>query len=254
MHEIDAGNAAAYLARAGLIRADEPVTIRVLEGGVSNMVLMVERGDPAESDFVVKQARHQLRTRQPWFSRLERIWREIQVLRTCEMLLEAAATQPCRPGREQNVPPIGIPRILYVDRDNYLFAMTAAHATEVWKSQLLAGHADPSIASACGHLLATLHGLSWRDPRLAAELGDRSLFEELRIDPYYRTLIVAHPELRPELERLIDSVAEHRLSLVHADFSPKNLLVGTAGIDDGRFRDRPFRRTGLRLWVFFRAT
>ena len=142
MHEIDAENAAAYLARVGLIAAGEPASIRILDGGVSNMVLRVERADPAQADFVVKQARRQLRTRQPWFSPLERIWREIEVLQVCQTLLER------EPKRGQNdllnssdpfIPAIGIPRVLYVDRENYLFAMTAADATEVWKTQLLAG-------------------------------------------------------------------------------------------------------------------
>ena len=52
------------------------------------MVLLVERSPPA-ADFVLKQARAQLRTRQEWFSSVERIWREAEVL---TILRSAAGT------------------------------------------------------------------------------------------------------------------------------------------------------------------
>src|SRR5580698_139817 len=95
MHEIDSANAVAYLTASGLIAADEPVTVRELAGGVSNMVLLVERTRDPEASFVVKQARRQLRTRQPWFSRLERIWREVEVLEVCQRSLIRSESVGC---------------------------------------------------------------------------------------------------------------------------------------------------------------
>jgi 5-methylthioribose kinase len=246
MREIDASNAAAYLTAAGLISGPERATIRELTGGVSNMVLLVERPSEGEASFVVKQARRQLRTRQPWFSRLERIWREVEVIEVCQQLLAKSAISACPICAGRNLPAIDTPRILYVDRENYLFAMTAAPGMPpVWKTALLAGKADDSIAAACAHLLASLHGLSWLNSDLGQRLGDSSLFEELRIDPYYRALAIVHPELKAELERLIAEVAENQLSLVHADFSPKNLLVGPAELmmvdfETGHFGDPAF--------------
>jgi 5-methylthioribose kinase len=124
--------------------------------------------------------------------------------------------------------------VLWEDRAHYAFAMTAApHDHAVWKNALLDGEASRAaaatqhfrIASACGRLLARLHSGSWRDKTLCLELGDTALFDALRIDPYYRTIAAAHDDLRLPVERLIDSLHANRLSLVHADFSPKNLLV-----------------------------
>ena len=168
------------------------------------------------------------------------------MLETCERLLAESAAIPCVACAGESLPPIGTPRVLFVDRENYLFAMTASPGTPtVWKTQLLAGVFDETIAAACAHLLATLHGKSWQDPELSRLLADRSLFDELRIDPYYRTLAAVHSPLRPELEQLIASTAAHRLALVHADFSPKNLLVGPAGLmmvdfETGHFGDPAF--------------
>jgi hypothetical protein len=46
----------------------------MLEWGVSNVVLRVTPDTGA--DFIVKQSRPQLRTPIPWFSRIDRIYRE----------------------------------------------------------------------------------------------------------------------------------------------------------------------------------
>jgi 5-methylthioribose kinase len=128
--------------------------------------------------------------------------------------------------------------VLWEDRENYAFAMTAAPMNHgVWKQWLLAGGGanfatnarNGHIATACGRLLARLHSGSWRDATLSAELGDRALFDALRVDPYYRTIAAMHDDLRPHVERLIESLAENSLALVHADFSPKNLLVYPRG-------------------------
>jgi aminoglycoside phosphotransferase (APT) family kinase protein len=58
--------------------------------------------------------------------------------------------------------------------------------------------------------------------------GDRTNFEQLRIDPYYRTTATRHAQHRGifrALHDLINISSEIRTSLVHGDFSPKNILV-----------------------------
>lgn len=242
MQLIDAASAENYLRQSGRIAPGETVCVRELTGGVSNMVLLVERPSHANGDLVLKQARAQLRTAQPWFSSVERVWREAAVLRACRKLLERSHKHPAPPTTWS----AQTPRIVFEDRDNFLFAMTAApRPNRVWKQDLLAGMVADDIATACGRLLGTLHGQSWRDDALAAELGDRSLFDELRIDPYYRTLAAAQLTARPAIERLLASLAAHPRSLVHADFSPKNLLVFDGGLmmvdfETGHFGDPAF--------------
>lgn len=242
---IDGHNAESYLRSTGRIGLDEHVHVRELTGGVSNMVLLVERPQHEGRDFVLKQARAQLRTTRAWFSSVERVWREAEVLALCTGLLEKAG-ELGGARVDQARRKACTPAILFEDRENYLFAMTAApRPNAVWKQALLAGEADRSIATACGQLLATLHGGSWRNPSIAAALGDRTLFDQLRVDPYYRTLMEAQPAMRAPLERLIASLDENPLSLVHADFSPKNLLVFADGLmmvdfETGHYGDPAF--------------
>ena len=93
--------------------------------------------------------------------------------------------------------------------------------------------------------MGTLHAESWQNTDIAARLGDRSLFDQLRIDPYYRTLAEARPDARAGIERLLASVDASPRSLVHADFSPKNLLIFSGGLlmvdfETGHFGDPAF--------------
>ena len=51
------------------------------------------------------------------------------------------------------------------------------------------------------------------------------VFDELRLDPYYRFTAARFPEFAPHLDRLIADCRNRAVSLVHGDWSPKNLLV-----------------------------
>src|SRR4029453_4982285 len=86
MFEITTPSAAEYLRTRGRIEAQEPVQVSELAGGVSNLVLLVTL--PALGQrFVLKQARGQLRVKEEWLCPVERIWREVEVLRACGELL-----------------------------------------------------------------------------------------------------------------------------------------------------------------------
>ena len=151
MRFIDEHTAAAYLREVGLLSAHERAEIEPLSGGVSNQVLYVACLDRDHDDFVLKQARPQLRTPDPWFCGVERIWREVEVLRICQRVLE----QPPSSGSCQLS--AQTPRVLFEDREQYVFAMSAAPRDHrVWKQELLAGTARPEIAAAMRRPAGTL--------------------------------------------------------------------------------------------------
>jgi 5-methylthioribose kinase len=245
MHLLDEENAVGYLCAAGWVDPHERVDVRLLAGGVSNQVLLIERPDRPESSFVLKQARPQLRTAAPWFATVERIWREVDVMRACERLLSTAD-----PGAKPLA--VRVPRVLFEDRGEFAFAMEAAPADHhVLKQDLLAGQADPAIAAPCGQLLGRLHGRSWNDAALREQLGDRVIFDQLRTDPYYRSVLRAFPDAAKPLERLIASLDAPGRALVLADFSPKNVLVYSGGLmlvdfETGHFGDPAF---DLGFWL-----
>jgi aminoglycoside phosphotransferase (APT) family kinase protein len=212
------------------VQADAHVEVRELSGGVSNIVFLVS--PQGETPFVLKQARQQLRVPQPWFCGVDRLLREIDVLHVCDRVLWQTAVEAQRAAGSHSARiAVEVPAILFEDRENYLYAMTAAppqHTT--WKQQLLAGNADTQVAAACGELLAKIHSQTWLDEAVAQQFDDRQFFDALRLDPYYRQIAKVHPELAPTVNALIDSVLEHRRCLVHGDFSPKNLLLWDTGL------------------------
>lgn len=218
MLELGPNNLIDYLCDTG--RMSREVAARshaqTLSGGVSNVVMRVTV--PDGEDFVVKQSRAQLRTQAAWFSQPERIWRERDVLEVLSRV----------------TPPGLVPKLLFEDRDNYLFAMEAISREHlVWKSCLLEGEVDTSIASRLGGALANIHAQTVGDADLCQRLGDRTIFDELRLDPFYRYMAERDSELRPPLERLIDETLATPVCLVLGDFSPKNILLvpSEAGYD-----------------------
>jgi aminoglycoside phosphotransferase (APT) family kinase protein len=234
MLQLTPQSAAPYLRERGLIAPQEAVDVRELSGGVSSTVLLIHpQGDKA--DFVVKQALPQLKVQQEWLCSPERIGREVETLEICGRLLANETAAGLR-----------VPTLILADRANYCYAMTAApQGHKTWKELLLGGSADPALAAACGTLLGTLHAGSWRNREIAQRLDDRQYFDALRLDPYYRRVAQVHPDLAPVLTALIDEAYSTRLSLVHGDFSPKNLLVASGEIwlidfEVGHFGDPAF--------------
>ena len=195
-----------YLRSHRLIE-DAPVETRVLKGGVSNRTVLVVDRDCA---FVVKQALSKLRTAADWFSDPRRIHTEALGLRYLEKLAPKGAITP----------------LLFEDRDQHVIAMTAVpEPHDNWKTLLLNGHLQSSHVEQFAELLAAIHRNSSEDPKLADLFADRSFFDTLRLEPYYRYSAEQVPEAGPFLHKLIEDTWNTRVALVHGDYSPKNILV-----------------------------
>src|SRR5262245_30076622 len=124
MLEITEQSAADYLRATGRIDVQEPVQVKELAGGVSNVVLLVTL--PARGErFVLKQARGQLRVKEEWLCPVERIWREVDVLRACGVILRNAGWGVRNKKAQRSAYDFLRPRVPVVqweDRPNYCFA------------------------------------------------------------------------------------------------------------------------------------
>ncbi len=203
-------NAREYLVEQGLARGEEEISIRELGGGVSNIVLLAEWPGNPDRRWVMKQSLGKLRVKDDWRSERSRIYREAEALRALRPVLG----------------PEAVPEVIHLDRENFLFVMTAAPpGSLVWKDLLLARRGDSQVARCAALLLAKMINASKNDASLSSRFWDRTVFDQLRIDPYYRTTASRHPELRREFDDLIGTSLEIRTALVHGDYSPKNMLV-----------------------------
>ena len=208
-------NILSYLSARGLAGPQDAVEVRELGGGVSNIVLLVEWRDRPEQRWVLKQSLEKLRVKDDWRSERGRVFRE------------AEAIQALRPVLGEAV----LPEVIHIDRDNFLYVMTAAPVGSVsWKESLLAGEVDLRLAAQAGMLLGHMINASRADTTLRERFADRTVFDQLRVDPYYRTTAKRHPDVRGPIVQLMANSWNIQTALVHGDYSPKNMLVRDANI------------------------
>jgi 5-methylthioribose kinase len=202
-------NAYEYLASRGLTGSGDRLILRELGGGVSNIVLLIEIENGRGRRWIAKQSLGKLRVRDDWRSDRDRVFREVAAIQMLHPLLVDS-----------------VPEVVHVDHENYLFLMTAAPTgSTVWKDSLLIGHVSPTVAREAGRLLARMIRAASAGGAAQRRFQDRTVFDQLRVDPYYRTAAMRNPDVARELGELIADSWQIQTALVHGDYSPKNMLV-----------------------------
>jgi 5-methylthioribose kinase len=198
-----------YLRESGRIGKQETPTFCALRGGVSNKTVLLRR--PDGNHWVLKQALPKLRVQADWFSDPSRIRVEANALRYLPLI----------------TPPKTVPKLLFEDPEQQLLAMEAVpEPHENWKERLLSGRLDRDFFSQFGRLLASIHSRSYEvREELFPTFADRVFFETLRLEPYYQFTGERVPEAAPFLADVIAANRTHCVTLVHGDYSPKNILV-----------------------------
>ena len=199
----------AYLRASSRIAREESPRIEILKGGVSNRTVLVERR--TGESWVLKQALPKLRVKVDWFSDPSRIRREALGLQWLAKLAPSGTITP----------------LVFEDPKHHLLAMEAVpEPHENWKALLLGGRLDVGHVTQFAALLGAIHrrAAESSDP-LRDIFGDRTFFESLRLEPYYAYAAVQVPAARDFLHDLIQDTLRRRLTIVHGDYSPKNILV-----------------------------
>lgn len=198
-----------YLRSAGRLAPAEMPRVRTLTGGVSNRTVLVERA--SGEAWVLKQALEKLRVEVDWFSSPARIEREAAGLTHLAAL----------------APPGTITPLVFQDLEHHLLAMRAVpQPHENWKTMLLTARLESEQVAQFAGLLGTIHRrAAERGDALSKVFGDRSFFESLRLEPYFGYTASQIGSAAPFLYGLIDETRANRHTLVHGDYSPKNVLV-----------------------------
>ena len=189
------------------------VTGRPLTGGVSSDIWVAEL---ASGPVCVKRALARLRVAAVW-----------------EAPIERSASEAAWLARAHAINPDAAPPLLGYDADSGAIVLgwldPADHPQ--WKSQLLASHVEPLVASSLGDRLGHFHaGMSaGADPAAPADFDHLDLFDALRLEPYFGTTARAHPALARAFGDLRESFSINASTVVHGDVSPKNVLVGPSG-------------------------
>jgi aminoglycoside phosphotransferase (APT) family kinase protein len=185
-----------------------PLTVEPLTGGVSSDIVRITLGDG--SQYCAKRALQKLKVAADWQVPLERNHYEVAWLRRAGAIVPGAA-----------------PKVIGEDKANGIALLEYLPAGDfvLWKSELLAGRADPAVPVAVADALGRIHAATLNDPTAAAEFPTDDLIDALRLDPYLRFTAGRHPELADRILAVLATTAQTKLALVHGDVSPKNILV-----------------------------
>jgi 5-methylthioribose kinase len=205
----DFGQLLGYLRDTSRIGSVEKPILRKLSGGVSNKTLLLTRSD-GES-WVIKQALPKLRVQSDWYSDPARIQVEANGLRYLP-----------------RVTPKGtIASLLFQDTGQNLLAMQAVpEPHQNWKQLLLRGEIDEPFFEQFAKILGSIHRESFKlRDEFAPIFAGKQFFRTLRLEPYYEHSATVVQQAAPFLEELTEWTLSRSDTLVHGDFSPKNVLV-----------------------------
>jgi 5-methylthioribose kinase len=196
-----------YLIEKKIISASDQAEVEVLTGGVSNVVLAITTKN---QKMVLKQALAELMVAQKWEADQRRA------------IVEANAI-----ALFHKLSPDQVPNLVFLDPERFILILDRVPVgSTVWKSDLLDGVINPDIAEVLGTTLAQWHNFGEKDKEARLQFMEDSLFEQLRIDPFYRFVAAKNDALKPVISKLINELEGDKTTIVHGDFSPKNIMVG----------------------------
>jgi tRNA A-37 threonylcarbamoyl transferase component Bud32 len=203
-------NAIEYLVDRGLLQPGTQAEPSELVGGVSSTVVAV-RGEGV--GLVVKQALPRLRVDEEWLAKQERTEVEAAAMELCGRL---------SPGR--------VPRILGVDPGAHVLVMELLpEGARNWQAEVAAGRPHAEAGRWAGETLGIWHAGTAGDERVARSFDDYESFEQLRLRPFFETMIGRLPDLEPEIAPRLAELRDGRVCLVHGDYAMKNMLIGDTG-------------------------
>ena len=209
---LTADRVAPVLIERGVVPDDADPEVTPLGGGVSNEVFHVAWADDA---VVVKQPLANLAVEDDWPADVGRVHNEAAAARVYRRVVDA-----------YEVRDIVVPAVRFEDRDEHLIAIDAASLSAgMWKTDLLAGKVDETVGEVVGSFLGAAHEFATTGSDVRERFSNYTPFEQLRLDPYHATVAERHPDVAPAIDAEIERIRDARSTLVHGDYSPKNVLI-----------------------------
>lgn len=201
----------ALMTALGLAGPQDKIATTQLTGGVSSDIVLVKTG---QGQFCVKFALPKLKVAADWQVPVSRNAAEYEWL-----------------SYVAGINPDWVPRLFGQDAELGGFAMAFLPPDRFpnWKALLMNGSVDVPFAAAVGAALGRIHETAATDPTIGPRFANQDNFYALRLEPYLAYTATRHPDLGPRLNALVDSFHAARISLVHGDVSPKNILSGPEG-------------------------
>lgn len=201
----------AALARMGLLVPGARAHYTALTGGVASDIWKV---DTAAKTFAVKRALPKLKVVTDWYVPVARNAFEVKWIEVVRAIM-----------------PQAVPQLLGHDPAAGLFAMAYLDPATYhnWKANLHDGRTDDAFAAAVGHCLVNIHAATAKNQAIAAAFATDETFHAIRLAAYLEATAPKHPQAADALMALSHLTLATKLTLVHGDVSPKNILIGPDG-------------------------
>ena len=201
----------AALTRMDLLAPGGQARYTALTGGVASDIWKVDT--PAKT-FAIKRALPKLKVAADWYVPVARNAYEVKWMEVVRGILPQAVPQLL--GHDAAA---GLFAMAYLDPDTY----------RNWKSELRDGRTDDAFAAEVGRRLVRIHAATAKDPAIAAAFATDETFHAIRLAAYLEATAPKHPQAAEALMALSRLTLATKLTLVHGDVSPKNILVGPDG-------------------------
>lgn len=196
----------AYLVEKGIVREGEQFNTRYCGGGVSCTVCLVTAAD---RQLIVKQGLQKLKVKETWLCDPNRMDIEQESNRIYH-----------------EISPDCAPEVYGYDSDNYIYWREAVpDSWRMWKADLLEGTLDFAAADKVIKTMAAVHGICAEREDVRERFKDKDIFYQLRVSPYIEFILGKYPKLEPFAKPIIDELMLKSITLVHGDFSPKNIMT-----------------------------
>ena len=86
-----------------------------------------------------------------------------------------------------------------------------------------------SFAASVGNSLAKIHADCANNDSLKRLFSNDDIFFKLRLEPYFLECATVQPNVANYLRSLVNLIQSKKITLIHGDVSPKNILVGPKG-------------------------
>ncbi len=194
-----------YLKEKEIIKDSMDYDLKYCAGGVSGTVAFLSL---KERDLIIKQALSKLKVKEDWLCDPSR------------MYVEQLSNKIYH-----DIAPDSVPEVLFYDEENYIYGRIAApDYCRMWKEDLMDNILDFLVAKQSIEALVKVHNKCNNDSYVKKEFEDKKVFYDLRISPYIEFTVSKHPEFKAIADFLSKELMEKSITLVHGDYSPKNIM------------------------------
>lgn len=162
-------------------------------------------------EFCIKRALKKLSVKEDWFAPISRSNFEVSYFKAC-----------------QNISSKSFPKILGHDKNKYILAMEWFNPEKyiLWKKKLLDISFETKEGYSISNILYKKHSFFHNKLNYKKEFENDKTFYDIRIEPYILFTSKSYPEYANFFIDTAKSLVFNKKTLIHGDFSPKNILIG----------------------------